>query len=196
MTKTVLHINSSARQAGSLTRDLTADLINRYPDARVTTRDLAVAPIPQISEDWVMASFTPADDRSDAQKETLALSDALVDELIAADTVVIGVSMYNFSVPASLKAWIDQVARAGRTFNYTEAGPVGLLTGKRAIVVMATGGVPHGSDMDFAAPYLKLFLGFLGITDVTLIAADGANADEQAAREKAKTALDKLVFAA
>ncbi|MEO0371970.1 MAG: NAD(P)H-dependent oxidoreductase [Pseudomonadota bacterium] len=192
MTKTILHINSSARFGGSLSRDLTADLIARHEGAKVITRDLAQTPVPQITEDWVGASFTPDGDRSDAQKNTLSLSDNLVDELIAADTVVIGLAMYNFSVPAALKAWIDHVARPGRTFNYTENGPVGLLTGKRAIIVMATGGVPAGSDMDYAAPYLKFFLGFMGITDVTIIAADGANADESAARAKASQAINAL----
>lgn len=192
MTQTILHINSSARHTGSISRDLTADVIARHPDAKIITRDLADAPVPQISEDWVGASFTPADQRSDAQKARLSLSDSLVDELVAADTIVIGLAMYNFSVPAALKAWIDQVARPGRTFNYTENGPVGLLTGKRAIIVMATGGVPAGSDMDFAAPYLEFFLGFMGITDVTIIPADGANADEAAARTKAQSAIDSL----
>ncbi|MEO0773772.1 MAG: NAD(P)H-dependent oxidoreductase [Pseudomonadota bacterium] len=192
MTQTILHINSSARHTGSISRDLTADVIARHPDAKIITRDLADAPVPQISEDWVGASFTPADQRSDAQKARLSLSDSLVDELVAADTIVIGLAMYNFSVPAALKAWIDQVARPGRTFNYTENGPVGLLTGKRAIIVVATGGVPAGSDMDFAAPYLEFFLGFMGITDVTIIPADGANADEAAARAKAQSAIDSL----
>ncbi|MEM7731155.1 MAG: NAD(P)H-dependent oxidoreductase [Pseudomonadota bacterium] len=192
MTQTILHIDSSARHAGSISRDLSADVIARHSGAKVITRDLAKTPVPQISEDWVVATFTPAEDRTDAQKNTLRQSDALVDELISADTVVIGLSMYNFTVSAALKAWIDQVARPGQTFNYTEDGPVGLLTGKRAIILMATGGVPAGSDMDYAAPYLKSFLGFLGITDVAIIAADGANADEAAARVKASKAIDDL----
>lgn len=192
MAQTILHINSSARHQGSISRDLTADLIARHKGADVITRDLADTPVPQISEDWIGASFTPADDRNATQIATLSLSDTLVDELIAADTIVIGLSMYNFSVPAALKAWIDHVARPGRTFNYTETGPVGLLTDKKAIIVMATGGVPHGSNMDYAAPYLTFFLGFLGITDVTVVAADSANADEAAARAKARTAIDAL----
>ncbi|MEL7280485.1 MAG: NAD(P)H-dependent oxidoreductase [Pseudomonadota bacterium] len=195
MTHTVLHIDSSARIDGSISRDLTANILGRYPGADVITRDIGRTPLPQITDEWVSASFTPPEDRSSAQKDVLAVSDALVDELIAADTIVIGAPMYNFSVPAALKAWIDQVARPGRTFNYTADGPVGLLHGKRVIVAMATGGVPHGSDMDFAAPYLRFVLGFLGITDVSVVAADGANADEAAARAKAKASLDAL-FAA
>lgn len=190
MTHTVLHVDSSARIDGSISRDLTADILARHPGANVITRDIGRTPVPAISEDWVGASFTPAEDRTDAQKDVLSLSDELVNELVASDTIVIGAPMYNFSIPAALKAWIDQVARPGRTFNYTANGPVGLLDGKRVIIAMATGGVPHGSDMDFAAPYLKFVLGFLGITDVTVVAADGANADEAAARAKAKAALD------
>ena len=196
MAHTVLHIDSSPRLSGSISRDLTADIVARLTGAHIITRDLTDTPVPQITEDWIGASFTPADDRSDAQKDTLALSEELVEELIAADTIVIGVPMYNFSVPAALKAWIDHVARPGRTFNYTADGPVGLLQGKRAIIAMATGGVPHGSDVDFATPYLKFFLGFIGITDVTVVAADGANADEAAARAKATDAVNTLLAAA
>ncbi|MEM6587458.1 MAG: NAD(P)H-dependent oxidoreductase [Pseudomonadota bacterium] len=192
MTNTILHINSSARHTGSISRDLTADLISRHPNAQIITRDLAQTPLPQVSEAWIGAGFTPATDRTQAQADALAISDELVDELIAADTLVIGVAMYNFSVPAALKAWIDQVARAGRTFNYTENGPVGLLQNKRAIIVMATGGVPQGSDMDFATPYLTFVLGFLGITDVSVIAADGTVADEAGARAKAASQIAAL----
>lgn len=196
MTHTVLHIDSSARIDGSISRDLTADILARHPGATVITRDIGRTAVPQITEDWVGASFTPPEDRSDAQKQVLAVSDTLVDELIAANTIVIGVPMYNFSVPAALKAWIDQVARPGRTFNYTANGPVGLLQDKRVIVAMATGGVPHGSDMDFAAPYLTFVLGFMGISDVSFVAADRANADEAGARAKAKAAIDTLFAAA
>ncbi len=196
MTETVLHIDSSARLAGSISRDLTADIIARNPGANVITRDLGVTPVPQITEAWVGASFTPPEERSAELKDILALSDKLVDELIAADTVVIGLPMYNFSIPAALKTWIDQVARPGRTFNYTPSGPVGLLKGKKVLVSVATGGVPVNSDMDFAVPYLKFFLGFLGITDVTVIAADGANADEAVARAKAKASIDEVFAAA
>ncbi|MEO0750937.1 MAG: NAD(P)H-dependent oxidoreductase [Pseudomonadota bacterium] len=196
MPVTVLHIDSSARTDGSISRDMTRTIVARQPDAQVITRDIGTTPVPQITQDWVGASFTPEDARSTVQKEVLALSDTLVNELIAADTIVIGAPMYNFSIPAALKAWIDQVARPGRTFNYTSDGPLGLLQGKRVIVVAATGGVPMGSDMDFAGPYLKFVLGFLGLTDVTIVAADGANADEAAARAKAQTAIDELFKAA
>lgn len=193
MTNKVLQINASARRAGSITRDLTAEIVARVEGAEVLNRDLGQTPVDQITEDWVGASFTPPTERTSAQIDMLSLSDTLVDELVAADTIVVGLPMYNFTVPASLKAWIDQVARPGRTFNYTDEGPVGLLNGKRVIIAMATGGVPHGSDMDFATHYLKMFFGFLGITDVSVIAADGANADEDAARSKAIAALDAIL---
>jgi len=125
-----------------------------------------------ITEDWIGANFTPADQRSDEQRQILALSDSLVDEIARADTLVIGLPIYNFSVPASFKAWIDLVARVGLTFAYTETGPKGLLTGKRAIIAVASGGTTVGSDADFATGYVRHVLGFIGITDVTLIAAD------------------------
>ena len=196
MPNTVLHIDSSPRFNASVSRDLTADIVARHVGAQVIKRDLSKTPVPQTTEAWIGASFTPAEDRTADQKDTLALSDELVDELIAADTIVIGVPMYNFSVPSALKAWIDQVARPGRTFNYTENGPVGLLQGKRVIIAMATGGVPQGSDMDFATNYLKFFLGFIGITDVHVVAADGLNSDEAGARAKAKNAINALLATA
>ncbi|MEL7206530.1 MAG: NAD(P)H-dependent oxidoreductase [Pseudomonadota bacterium] len=196
MPNTVLHIDSSPRFNDSVSRDLTADIVSRHAGAKVIRRDLSKTPVPQTTDAWIGASFTPVEDRTADQKHTLALSDELVDELVAADTIVIGLPMYNFSVPSALKAWIDQVARPGRTFNYTENGPVGLLEGKRVIVAMATGGVPQGSDMDFATNYLTFFLGFLGITDVQFVAADGLNADEAGARAKAKNAINALLAAA
>lgn len=196
MPNTVLHIDSSPRFNDSVSRDLTADIVSRHAGAKVIRRDLSKTPVPQTTDAWIGASFTPAEDRTADQKHTLTLSDELVDELVAADTVVIGMPMYNFSVPSALKAWIDQVARPGRTFNYTENGPVGLLEGKRVIVAMATGGVPQGSDMDFATNYMTFFLGFLGITDVQFVAADGLNADEAGARAKAKNAINALLAAA
>lgn len=182
----ILHIDSSARIQGSVTRDLSAAIVARIsgPETEITRRDVSTG-LPFITEDWVNANFTPADARTDAQRATLSQSDALVDELIAADTIVIGAPIYNFNVPAALKAWIDLVARAGRTFNYTENGPVGLLSGKRVVVAIATGGVPVGSEADHMSTYLRHVLGFIGLTDVEVIAADGLG---QAAEEKIEAA--------
>lgn len=169
----ILHIDASARETGSASRALSADVLDRITDgpASVTRRDLST-PLPFIDEIWVGATFTPAAERNDTQRDKLALSDTLVDELAAADTVVIGTPIYNFAVPAALKAWVDQVARVGRTFNYTAEGPKGLLTGKRAVIAVASGGTKIGSELDFATGYLRHVLGFLGIEDVTIVTGD------------------------
>ncbi|WP_224823874.1 FMN-dependent NADH-azoreductase [Cognatishimia sp. MH4019] len=171
MTRTVLRIDASARRTGSITRDLSDRIINRLAPETVITRDLTDA-LPQIDEDWMGANFTPAAERTAAQQDSLALSDALIDEIKQADTLVIGLPIYNFSVPAALKAWIDQIARAGVTFQYTENGPRGLLEDKRAIFAVASGGTEVGSDIDFATGYLRHIMGFIGISDVEIVHAD------------------------
>jgi FMN-dependent NADH-azoreductase len=191
MTKTVLHIDSSARRTGSVSRDLTAQIVERLGAAEVIRRDLAT-PLPLLDETWINANFTPADQRSDEQAKLLAQSDALVEELKAADTLVIGAPIYNFSVPAGLKAWIDLVARVGLTFTYTDQGPVGLLEGKRAIIAVASGGTEAGSAIDFATGYLRHMLGFMGITEVEIVAADTLAIDEGAALAKAKAQIETL----
>ncbi len=170
----ILRIDSSARRHGSETRALSDALIGRIEataNTTMTRRDLAVDAPSLVNEAWVGANFTDPAARSDAQVAELAASDALVAELEAADVIVIGVPIYNFSIPAVLKAWIDMVARAGVTFRYGEDGPEGLLNNKKAYVVMASGGVPIGSAMDFASPYLRHLLGFIGIHDVEFISA-------------------------
>ena len=174
MARTILHINSSARTDGSVTRALSQKLVEKLSDAdtKIVSRDIGAAPLPILTEDWVGANFTPDDARTTAQQDALALSDQLIAEIEAADTLVLGVPVYNFGVPAAFKAWIDLVARARKTFKYTENGPVGLLQGKTAYVAMASGGTPSGSEIDFATPYVRHVLGFLGIHDVTIIAAD------------------------
>ncbi len=191
MSHSILRIDASARREGSVSRDLTDQVIDRFSGATVTTRDLA-AGVPLIDEVWVGANFTPADARSDDQRQALALSDTLIAELNAADTIVIGLPVYNFGVPAALKAWVDLVARAGVTFNYTETGPKGALEGKRAILVMASGGVPAGSPVDFATTYMKHMLGFLGITDVEIVAAEALAVDAEAALKAAGDAISAL----
>jgi len=174
-TSTILHIDASARKTDSVTRELTEilvkSLVDKDPAAKVVSRDVSQG-LPFLDEEWVGANFTDPVDRSEDQRSKLALSDTLVGELKAADTIVIGTPIYNFSVPAALKAWIDQIARARETFKYTENGPVGLLEGKKAYVLVASGGTKVGSEIDFAATYLKHILGFVGIQDVTIVAAD------------------------
>lgn len=179
----ILHINSSGRVDGSVTRDISLQLVRQLQQqnkAEKQQRDLA-AGLPFIDEQWIGASFTGADQRSTEQQSALALSDELVDELQLASHIVIAAPIYNFSVPAVLKAWIDLVARPGVTFRYTENGPEGLLEGKKAYLVVASGGVPLGSEVDYASNYLRHVMGFLGIDDVTLV---NANELDSAANEQ------------
>jgi len=195
----ILRIDASARNAGSTTRQLTDQLVARLVEqgygAAVTRRDLALTPPALLTEAWVGANFTDETERSDDQRAALAASDELIAELEAADTIVIGVPVYNFAIPASLKAWVDLVARARRTFRYTETGPEGLLKGKKAYLVVASGGVPVGSDHDFATGYLRHVLGFVGITDVAIIAADQQMMDGEAIA-RATASIDALRQAA
>lgn len=191
MTKHILRIDASARHDGSVSRGLTDKVIAKLSPADVTIRDLST-PLPLIDSTWIGANFTPADDRSEDQKGTLALSDTLIQEVKAADTLVIGLPIYNFGVPSGFKAWIDLVARAGVTFRYTENGPEGLLTGKRAILAVASGGTEVGSDYDFATTYARHVLGFIGITDVTVVAADRLMLDPEASHKVANDQIDAL----
>jgi len=198
MTHTILRIDASARRDGSISRALTDHIVDRLTetgDAAITTRDLALG-LPQIDEGWIGANFTPAEARTPDQAAALALSDRLVAELQAADTIVIGVPIYNFAAPAALKAWIDLVARAGLTFRYTETGPEGLLRGKRAILAVASGGVAIGSEADFATGYLRHVLGFVGISDVEIVHADRTAIDMEGAVRAAHAAIDALQIAA
>lgn len=168
MTRNILRLDTSARHEGSRSRAFTDAVLAGVPGAHVTTRDLADG-VPQITEAYTSGTFKAPDERSAAENAALALSDELLAELQAADTLVISMPTYNFNIPASLKAWIDQITRAGLAFRYTETGPEGLLTGKRAIVLRASGGTPTGAENDFATPYLTFALGFIGITDVTFL---------------------------
>lgn len=193
MTHTVLNIQASARHDGSVTRQLSDKILTEIAADQTITRDLATG-LPLLDAAWLAANFTLADDRTDVQRETLALSDSLITEIKQADTIVIGSPVYNFSVPAVLKAWIDQIARVGVTFKYTPDGPVGLLSGKRAIIVIASGGTPVGSDIDYASGYLKHIMGFIGITDVTIIAADALGNDADAKIAAANDDIKQLCF--
>ena len=195
MPHSILRLDASARRDGSVTRDLTGRILARFPQADVTIRDLADG-LPLIDAAWVAANFTPEADRDAAQRAALALSDTLIAEVRAADTLVIGLPIYNFGVPATLKAWIDLIARAGVTFRYTEAGPEGLLTGKRAIVAVASGGTETGSPLDFATGYLRHMLGFVGITDVSFVSADRLALDPEATVKSAHDQVAALPLAA
>lgn len=192
MSQTVLRLDSSARQEGSVSRQLADRVVERLAPSRVIVRDLAETPLPQVTGTWVSASRTPAEARSEDERAALAQSDALIAEIEAADTLVIGVAIYNFAVPAGLKAWIDLVARAGVTFRYTEAGPEGLMTGRRAILAVASGGTEVGSEADFATPYLRHVLGFIGIRDVEIVASDRLMVDAAASEARAEADLERL----
>lgn len=191
----VLFVTASAQQDGSVTRRFAAEMIEQlqvlHGQVEVTRRDVAKG-IPFIDAGWVSANFTPADKRSSGQKARLSQSDALVQEIKDADIVLIASPIYNFSVPASLKAWIDMVARVGLSFNYSPEGPVGLLKGKKAYIVMASGGTQFGSDIDYASGYLRHVLGFLGIDDVSLIAAERFNHEDTEAIESIRSRIVQL----
>ncbi len=192
----VLEVSASARRAGSASRELSRDLIealqDRYDRVEITRRDLSEG-MPFVDEAWIEANFTPGESRTALHREALAFSDSLVAELQDADVLVIGAPLYNFMIPAALKAWIDMVARARLTFRYTENGPEGLLKGKKAYLVVASGGVAVGSAADFATPYLKHALAFIGISDVEIIAADRLNSQAAEAMDAARTRIAELI---
>jgi FMN-dependent NADH-azoreductase len=173
----ILQINSSARQEQSQSTRLAASIVERLrassPDAHVTVRDLSRLPHPALDEAALGALFTPPGQRTPEQDARVALDDALIAELKAADAIVLGVPMYNFGVPVQLKNWIDAVARAGVTFKYTEKGAIGLVQGKKVYVALTRGGRYRNTPADTQMPYLKTFLGFIGLTDVTFIYAEG-----------------------
>jgi len=174
----ILRIDSSGRQHGSSSRaladELVAALADRYGQVELAKRDLAES-IPHVDQAWIEANFTPEENRSDSHRKVLSFSDLLVAELKEAEVLVIGVPIYNFGVPAALKAWVDMIARARLTFAYTENGPVGLLRDKKAFIVVASGGVGVDSPVDFATPYMRQALKFVGITDIEVIVADQQN---------------------
>lgn len=191
---TILRIDGSARYEGSASRELVGRLIARFDDATVVERDLA-AGLPLLSETILGAMWAPPEQRTDIERAALTVADELIAELIEADAIVIGLPIYNFGPPAAMKAWADLVARAGTTFRYTERGPEGLVPDKPVFLVVASGGVPVGSEMDQASTWLTTFLGFLGLTDVTVVAAGQLNVDPERAIEDARRRVDELSLA-
>ena len=193
----VLVIESSARQQGSVSRELTRQFIANWqaahPADQIQVRDLALEPVPHLDATLLGGWMTPSEQQSEAEKAALARSNQLTDELLGADVLVLAVPMYNFAIPSTLKAWLDHVLRAGVTFKYTETGPQGLLTGKRAFVLTARGGIYAGSGLDHQEPYLRQALAFIGIHDVQFIHAEGLNmgaefSEKGLAQAKAKLA--------
>ena len=196
----ILQINSSQRPQASQSSRLAAQIVERLqaanPANELTVRDLGVAPHPALDEAAITAIFTPADQRTPEQQARVELDDAVIAELKAADVIVLGVPMYNFGVPAQLKHWIDAIARAGVTFRYTEKGPVGLVTGKKVYVALTRGGLYRNTPADTQVPYLKAFLGFIGLTDVQFVYAEGMAMGpeaEQKALASAQSQIDELL---
>ncbi|QHN02915.1 FMN-dependent NADH-azoreductase [Granulicella sp. WH15] len=181
---TLLHIDSSPLYGRSVSRELTGAFVSQWkasnPDGKVVDRDLNATQIPPINADWVGAIFTPEEAHTPEQKQLLALSDSLIAELQQTDEYVIGVPMHNFSVPSVLKLWIDQIARVGKTFSYADGTPKGLILGKKATFIIATGGIYDAqtqmASLNFVEPYLRSLFGFLGLTDATFLTAGGTMA--------------------
>jgi len=186
---TLLHIDSSPLYGRSVSRELTAAFVIQWKashaDGRISVivRDLNATDMPPVNAEWVGATYTPEQARTPEQKELLSLSDSLIAELERAEEYVIGVPMHNFGVPSVLKLWIDQIARVGRTFSYGEKGPKGLIVGKKATFIIATGGIYDAqtqmASFNFVEPYLRSVFGFLGVTDATFLTAGGTAALNQ-----------------
>jgi FMN-dependent NADH-azoreductase len=198
----ILQINSSARREGSQSTRLADRLVRRLrdanPDATLTVRDLTTSPHPVLDEAALGALFTPASQRTPEQAARVALDDALIAEIAAADVVVLGVPMYNFGVPAQLKNWIDAIARAGVTFRYTASGPEGLLKDKKVYGALARGGKYRNTPADTQVPYLVTVLGFLGMTDIRFVYAEGLSMGpdaERAAIESAHREIEEALAA-
>lgn len=197
MTK-ILQIKSSifsaGGESGQLTDAFVQNLVAKNPDTEVITRDFAKNPVPHLDETRFKSFLTKPEELDAEQKVVVAYSNMLIKELKEADVIVLGLPMYNLGVPSNLKAYFDHIARVGETFKYTETGPVGLVTGKKVYVVATRGGNYQGTPYDTQADYIKVFLGFIGITDVEFVYAEGLNMGEElkaTALESARSQLEK-----
>ena len=197
--RTLLQLNTSLFSTGGQSSRLTDEFVARWranhPRGEVILRDLAREPVPHLSAERFGAFLAKPGERTPEQQAVVDDSDALIDELKRADVIVLGLPMYNFGVPSTLKAYFDHIARAGATFRYTEQGPVGLLTGKQAYVFATRGGFYSGTEADTQTPFVRQFLGFLGITDVEFVYAEGlavSEAAKQAGLARAQNAVRRL----
>lgn len=203
MSKKILNIITSIKGDASFSNKLSNAVLEKlkkeYPASEVKTFDLSKTPLPYLNEVQLSAFYTPEEAHTTDQSESVKLSDDAIKDLLEADIIVIGVPMYNFGIPALLKGWIDQVARAGKTFSYDENGPKGLISGKKVFLSVASGAVfsdgPYKS-YDFAEPYLRVVLGFLGITDVTTFRVEGTSIPDFAdsALPNALAAVEEFAF--
>jgi FMN-dependent NADH-azoreductase len=198
--KTLLKLNTSIFGENGASSQLTEAFVARwlaaYPGARVIERDLATDPVPHLTAEAFAGFGAKPGERGPAQQAAVEASDALIDELRRADVLVLGLPMYNFGVPSTLKAYFDYVARMGETFRYTENGPEGLLTGKKAYVFAARGGVYAGAPSETETSYVRQFLSFLGIADIEFVYAEGlalGDASRNAALESASRAIDEFI---
>jgi FMN-dependent NADH-azoreductase len=189
----ILHIDASGRGKPSVSRQLSNEIVQKISSdqTNVTYRDVSQG-LSFVDETMIGAYYTHKAERSDEQHQAIALSDTIVGELMDADTVVIGMPIYNFSMPAGFKTWSDLAARVGETFTYTENGPVGLLEGKKAYVAVASGGTKVGSEIDFLTPWLRHFLGFIGISDVEIVQAEAINRNGDKAVEEARASIASI----
>ncbi len=191
----ILHIDSSPRAERSHSRSLThrfiTDWKNAHPQDTVTYRDLGHHPVPHVDEPWIAAAYSAPETHTPELQKAISLSDALVDELLAADRYVFGIPMYNFNVPSTFKAYIDQVVRVGRTFAMNDQGYQGLVHGKKMLVISASGGSykpgTPAAGYDFQEPFLKAIFGLIGITDITFIRADNINMGTDEERKQSLT---------
>tara|TARA_B110000459_G_C16457542_1_gene423638 strand:+ start:285 stop:875 length:591 start_codon:yes stop_codon:yes gene_type:complete len=188
----VLHVDSSCRDAGSVSREVSEALVSRFQTAGydVVRRDLGLAPPSVIDAVWIKANFTPEDKRTEEQKTKLHESDTLVSELQSCDVIVIGAPVYNFTIAAVLKLWVDQITRVGLAFKYTPDGPVGLIDDekkKKVIVIFSSGGTAMGAANDFHSEYVRYILGFIGLTNVTFIDAGRVLKDMEAKSKALET---------
>ena len=194
--KNILQVNTSILSNEGQSTRLAQEFVDELGATEVVVRDLAAEPVPHLDAERFGAFLSKPDERTEKQRAVLAYSDKLIDELRRADTIVLGLPMYNFGVPSMLKAWFDHIARAGVTFRYTEKGPVGLLTGKKVYVFATRGGYYAGTPADTQTAYVRDFFAFLGITDVEFVYAEGlaiGEAVKTASLAKAREKLQQLV---
>jgi FMN-dependent NADH-azoreductase len=196
MPNTTLQLDSSARVEGSLSRAVTHYIAQKLSDStnKLIHRDLAKTDVEFVTDAHIGAYYSRADERSDEQRQLLTLSDELIGELTQADTLIIGAPMYNFSVPAALKAWVDLVCRVGETFVYGNSGPEGLLNIQRAFIVISAGGTTIGSSADFSSEYLTQICRFIGIDNVHIIDVSGSKRDPDTLLDFAKKQVDEILM--
>ncbi|HLH37389.1 MAG TPA: NAD(P)H-dependent oxidoreductase [Alloacidobacterium sp.] len=194
----LLVVESSPRSASvssSVAKEYVTEWQRKHPAGKVVRRNVAANPVPFVTEQWIAAAYTPVENRTEEQRQILAMSDALINELEAADTVVLAVPMHNFGISAQLKAWIDQVVRVGRTFTYTAQGPLGLLPeNKKVVAIVARGGAYSGESpyafLDQQEPYLRTILGFIGLKNVQFVYAENQSRGAEAAEQGIKAGIE------